>query len=359
MIRIAIDTNALYTTNAGSARYVRGLMRGLEQISPADLELTKFAWPVENLKYRQPARAMRTAYRELIWATVLSPILLKRRRIQLLHTTASLPLRHPRSTRRVSTLLDCSPVRFPDRFRRWQRITSSARLKHITRAERIICISRFTADEAMRFLGVSSAKIEVIYLGSDFAPNNANVVETPPPFSLPGEFFLFVGSLEPGKNLSLLRSAYEQARANGHSLPPLVIVGSRWHGVANEGKPPDNWIYADIQPDSVLLYCYRKAIALVFPSTYEGFGLPVLEAMSVGCPVVCSPVASLPEVAGDAACYAPHDAAAYLDALRKLQVDAKERQDIIERGKRQAARFSWRACAQQTLSVYRQTLDTP
>jgi alpha-1,3-rhamnosyl/mannosyltransferase len=101
---------------------------------------------------------------------------------------------------------------------------------------------------------------------------------------------------------------------------------------------------------------YRRARALLFPSKYEGFGLPVAEAMALGCPVICSPVASLPEVGGPAAHYAELTPESYLTAMLRLTRDTRWREELIERGRVQAREFSWRRCAAQTLEAYRHTL---
>ena len=111
------------------------------------------------------------------------------------------------------------------------------------------------------------------------------------------------------------------------------------------------------QPDSALIYLYRRALALVFPSKYEGFGLPVVEAMSLGCPVVCSPVASLPEVGEGAAMFVESKPKAYADAMNELCVNASLRQVMIEWGCKQAQKFSWRRCGEETIRVYRAALQ--
>jgi len=106
----------------------------------------------------------------------------------------------------------------------------------------------------------------------------------------------------------------------------------------------------------VLLWLYKHAEALVFPSKYEGFGLPVLEAMSVGCPVICSKIASLSEVGGNAVLYADQTSAAYDASMRRLLSDNLMRKDMIELGLDRAGQFSWRNCAEQTISIYKQVL---
>ncbi|HEY1718792.1 MAG TPA: glycosyltransferase family 1 protein, partial [Verrucomicrobiae bacterium] len=227
------------------------------------------------------------------------------------------------------------------------------RLQNLHRADQIICISRFTADEAMALLNLPAAKLTVIHNGCDFHPDEPPPPEVKPGFNVPADFFLFVGSLEPGKNLMLLKEVYALAEAEKRALPPLLIVGARWEGVGNEGAPPKDWHYLGRQPDDILVYLYRRALSLVFPSKYEGFGLPAVEAMALGCPVICSPVASLPEVGGDAAMFTDMTPAAYLKAMERLNREASLRADLIEKGRAQAAKFSWNKCAGEVLEIYR------
>lgn len=357
MIRIGIDTNALYVTQAGTARYIRGLIKGLNQIAAPDVEVLPIAWEVENFQYRQPQRALKTFYRELIWAKFHAPRLLKKNKIQLLHSPAGPLIYPPQGVKEVATLLDLAILRHPERFRPWHRISTRQRLQHLHQADRIICISRFTADEAMALLNLPAAKLAVIHCGCDFHPDEPPPPEAKPGFNVPAEFFLFVGSLEPGKNLALLKETYALAEAEKRVLPPLLIVGARWEGVGNEGAPPKDWHYLGRQSDDVLVHLYRRALALVFPSKYEGFGLPVAEAMALGCPVICSPVASLPEVGGDAAMFADMTPAAYLQAMLRLSLNAGLRVELVEKGFAQAAKFSWKKCAGEVLEVYRSVLS--
>jgi glycosyltransferase involved in cell wall biosynthesis len=173
---------------------------------------------------------------------------------------------------------------------------------------------------------------------------------------LPAEFLLFVGSLEPGKNLRLLKEMYLLAENSGKALPPLVLIGARWKGVESEGAPRKDWVYLGNQPDRVLALAYRRAKALLFPSIYEGFGLPVVEAQSTGCPVICSPVASLPEVAGNGALLVPLAAGDYLRAVSQLEENRDLRDNMIRQGKSNVSRFSWKRCAEETAAVYRTAL---
>jgi alpha-1,3-rhamnosyl/mannosyltransferase len=352
-MHVAVDTNAIYTTQAGSARYVRGLLRGITQAQPADVRVTQVAWPVENFAYRQPQRAFKTFYRELIWSRFVAPRLLARQGVDLFHSTARAMVQPPRGIAHIATLLDLAVLRTPERFRKWHRRSARNSLQRLSQAAQITCISEFTAKEAMQLLGLPPSKLTVVYIGCEFHPDEGPVGEQLPDFPVPDEFFLFVGSLEPGKNLALLKAVYQQAQAEGINLPPLLVVGARWQGVEGEGKPPANWHYLGRQPDAVLVFLLRRARALVFPSKYEGFGLPVVEAMALGCPVICSPVASLPEVGGEAALFTEMTVPGYLKSMQSIQRDNNLRSELVAKGLVQARRFSWKRCAQETIEVYR------
>ncbi len=348
-LRVAIDTNGLYTTQAGVARYIRGLLGGFRKLAkPPDF--FEVAWPVENFAYRQPQKALKTAYREFFWGPMLANEAMRRGGASLLHATFNV-LYRPRLPY-VATLHDLALLRHPERFRKWQVLSARKRLAMIARADRIICISLFTADEAMALLDVPASRIQIVYNGVDFHEGTA-AREEPPDAPIPTDFFLFVGSLEPGKNLQLLKAAYQLAGSSGRKLPPLVIVGARWQGVGNEGPPPADWHYLGRQPDEALVYLYRRARALLFPSKYEGFGLPIAEAQTLGCPVICSRTASVPEVAGPAAIYSELTAAGYVEAMQRLLGEPGLRKELIKLGRIQAGNFSWSRCAEETAEVYR------
>ena len=252
---------------------------------------------------------------------------------------------------------DLAVVRHPERFRSWQRASGRRRLSKVRRADQVICISRFTAEEAMALLNLPSLQIRlwfttgVIFIRASQCRPNPNLISlsrtniscSSVPWSL-------------GKTSLCLEQVYALAESRKLLLPPLLIVGARWEGVDHEGAPPKGWHYLGRLPDEVLVYLYRHAIGFVFPSKYEGFGFPVVEAMSLGCPVICSPVASLPEVGGAAALFADMTPDAYLKAMRQVSSETGLRNELIERGLAQAAKFSWNKCASEVLEVYRATL---
>jgi|UniRef100_UPI00404B7299 glycosyltransferase involved in cell wall biosynthesis len=349
-MRIALDTNALYTTRAGVARYVRGLLTGLKELNPADIIIDELAWPVENFSYAQPQRMLKTVWRELVWARWTARKRLRNTNADLLHSTA-LSLVSAPPVREVVTLHDLALLRHPQRFRKWQRRSGLKRLQHVAKADHVIAVSRFTADEAMALLEIPARQITVVHHGVNLAKT-----ERVPADLLP-EFYLFVGSLEPGKNLDLLRQVWIAAKARGDSLPPLIVVGARWAGVATEGEPLSDWHYLGHQSDEILLALYRRARALLFPSLYEGFGLPVLEAMAAGCPVICGRVASLPEVGSDAVIYAELTEPGFYRAMQQLRIDDALAAQMRVAGLCRSTDFSWQQCARETIAVYRTTME--
>jgi glycosyltransferase involved in cell wall biosynthesis len=356
-MRVAVDTNPLYTTRAGVARYVRGLLEGLRAETrdlAKDWDLRPFAWEVENFGFKQPRRAWRTFYREFLWAGFAAPRQLRSSGFQLLHSTGAPLLNPPHGIPHVVTVHDIGFLKFPGRFRPWHRRMAVTSLERARRANRVICISQFTADELVNLAGFSAEQLRVVHNGCTLDPASPETPLNDP--ALPADFFLFVGSLEPGKNLALLRIMYDLASQQGVELPHLAIVGARFEGLAKEGPPPVTWHYLGHRSDAELVWLYRRAKALLFPSVYEGFGLPVAEAMNLGCPVICSPVSSLPEVAGDAALLPPHQPEEYLRCSHRLLHEPGLRDELIRRGRLQGGRFTWRACAQRTLEVYREAM---
>ena len=351
-LNVALDTNPLYTARAGVARYVKGLMMGFDRIG---FPVTPIAWEVTNYEYRQPKRAFNTLYRELVWPRTALPKALRAASADLLHYSHGMFAPPPQHIAAVTTLHDLAVLRHPERFRKWHRHSSGNKLQRLRKSDRVICVSEFTANEAMDLLGLPAKMLTVIHEGChwvDHTPDEQHYPEAP---NRP--FFLFVGSLEPGKNLQLLRHVYLLAEQRGTRLPPLLVVGIRWQGVTREDQPPKNWHYCGYLPDNQLVFLLRRASALLYPTKYEGFGLPLLEAMATGCPVLCGPVASLPEVGGDAVLYSALEPEPFLDAMLRLGRDDKLRQELARLGKDRVAGFTWAQCAAQTTDVYREVLD--
>lgn len=354
MDSVVLDTSPLYVTRAGVARYIKGLIKGFQSCQNSELKVTPYAWEVENFEFKQPTRLLRTFYREVLWSNLIAPQYIKSSGYSLLHSLGIPIIKVPiPGVKHVVTLHDMAPIRNPERFRKWHKYISKVGFKRTIDADAVICVSQFTADEAIECLGLNPKKIHVVHQASDWNPDALPQIEKPK-FDLPSDFFLFVGTLEPGKNLQLLKDMYQIAKTRGVNLPPLVVVGVRREGVEKErdSEIDSNIIYAGRVSDSELAWLYSKAVALQFPSKYEGFGIPLLEAMTFGCPVICSKVASLGEVGGDAVIYAQMDPNSYLDVSLELIGNQKLRDSLIHAGLERCRSFSWERNASQVMDIY-------
>ncbi len=221
------------------------------------------------------------------------------------------------------------------------------------KADKVICVSRFTADEFERLLGGKAGQLEVIRNGLDegwFQPVAGVRPQANP-------YFLFVGNLKPNKNVHGLIRAFSYI--SGRLPHDLVIVGQT-SGFITQDREAERLAAATgsrvkftgmVDLDTLRRW-YRHAEALVFPSFYEGFGFPPLEAMAVGCPVVASNAASLPEICGDAVLYCdPHDTRGIADAIVRIVEDGGLREQLLVKGLVQAKNFSWTEAAARTSEV--------
>lgn len=266
------------------------------------------------------------------------------------HEAGFFPLKVPPQVRTVFTVHDMSLFRFPEHHPR-ERV-QFARMYWQSRClsvNHFLTVSRFTKQELQPYLRAGKNAITITPLAHEpniFYPRpESKVQDFIRERRLPETYFLFVGSGDPRKNMHLIPRALEAASLD----VPLVVAG--WSGWDKSVLPGQ--IYpAGYVCDHELALLYSGALALVFPSTYEGFGLPVLEAMACGCPVVCSYTASLPEVAGDAALYVdPHDPDSMVKTIECIVYDRELRQTMREKGLEMARRFSWVDTAQRTIEV--------
>lgn len=298
------------------------------------------------------------------WEQLLAPLLLRRSGARLFHGVHSVvPLASPVPS--VVTVHDLAFIRFAQTFRAYNRayLDFATRLS-VRRASRILVVSEHTRREVVGLLGVPPERVIV-------TPNAARAhFQVPEPGTLeafrarkglPERFVLYVGTLEPRKNLTTLLEAYAEV-ARRHDVPLLVGGGKGWlydavfQRLEQLGLRERVQFVGYIEEEELPLW-YAAATVFVFPSIYEGFGMPPLEAMACGTPVIVSSSSSLPEVVGDAGLLVPpHSPAAFAEAIDRVLGDAGLRQELRERGLRQARSFSWRTTAERTLAAYRAVL---
>lgn len=254
--------------------------------------------------------------------------------------------------RTVITIHDLAILRHPEWFPEsaLERFVSTRILlrRAIDRAKCIIVPSEATAVDVRNYYGVSQDRVRVIPLASALPPGSR------PPTQMPsGRYLLFVGTIEPRKNLVRLLSAFK--KIDDHEVR-LVIAGKQgWKNreIMEAIKKTERVEYRGYVSEEEKRWLMKHALAFVFPSLYEGFGLPVLEAMSVGTPVITSNTSSLPEVAGNAALLIdPEDEDGLRDAINRIILDSMLRAELACRGRALATTFSWSKTAEHTLAVY-------
>jgi glycosyltransferase involved in cell wall biosynthesis len=369
VFRIALDYTPAYEQGGGIGRLTREIVAALAALdSPHQYRLfvaganaplppppaANFTWKSTRITPDWFAR---------IWhrARLPLPVEAFTGGVDLYHATDfTLPPTLPQ-TRTLLTVHDLSFVRVPE--------TSSPRLKayldvvvprSARRANHIIADSQATKDDLIDLYGIANDKVTVILSGVDArfrrVDYSANVRAK---YSISDAPYIFaIGTVQPRKNYARLIEALARLRAEGQNVMLVIAGGKGWLDdpiyQTLDALQLRNYVrFIGFADDADLPALYSEALCLAFPSLYEGFGLPILEAMACGTPVITSKVSSMPEAAGDAALLIdPHDVDALTDALRRVISDSTLREDLVQRGYTQAARFTWDAAARKLLAVY-------
>jgi glycosyltransferase involved in cell wall biosynthesis len=380
-VRIAIDYTAGAWQGAGIGRYTRELIRAVFQSAPVEYSFILFyaaGWPGTTLPYQQEISAL-CALRP---GTKVCPIPLPERRLTQFWHRLRIPFRvewftgtfdvlhapdfvlAPTAKPGIVTIHDLSYLVHPEcavpgvaRYLRYAVPPSLAR------ARAIFADSIATQRDLQTYYAISPTRVEVVYaaVSPRFRPLEPHAIELiRTKYALPPQFILSGGTLEPRKNYVRLFEAYAQAK-NQYAMPPLVVFGRRGWLYEDILSAParfgiaDSVRFIDYLDDTDLPAVYNLAWAFVYPSLYEGFGLPPLEALACGTPTLVSNVSSLPEVVGTAALLVdPTDVPALATELIRLVSDDDTRAALRRSGPVQAQSFSWVTAAQSVLRQYAQ-----
>lgn len=254
----------------------------------------------------------------------------------------------------VITVHDMIQEKFTALFGR-QDETSAKKRAAVERADRVICVSNNTRSDLMQLFAPDPKKIRTIHLG--VGKNKRSRLTRPPELRRP--FFLYVGLRGGYKNFDNVLLAYASRPSLYGEFDLLAFGSDGFTQLENESIRALGLSFAQVRhvsgADAVLDYLYGHATALVYPSLYEGFGIPPLEAMNCGCPVLCSNVSSIPEIVGAAGLYFdPTDVDAIAQSMERISAQADLRADLIAKGNERKEQFSWEKCAAQTMDVYRE-----
>lgn len=370
-MRVGLDAAVLKEEAYGIGNYIKNLIFNLASTKPHDdyflvasrQGIPHFASLANRLSF---GLCPNSPLPRVVWEQTVLPRILGTKKIDVFHGLASsVPLRG--NCPRVATVHDLTAFTVPDRhtfarrnYLRWM-IPEACK-----RADVIITVSEHTRDDLVKRLGVPYDKIVVIWLGVDpkFYPigNTEQLAAVRQKYGISGNFILYVGVIEPRKNLCNLVRAFQDA-VDVHREYVLVLAGSPGWGYESvlrgvmSSSIRDRIILTGYVDSRDLCALYSASSLFVYPSLYEGFGLPVLEAMACGIPVITSNVSSLPEIAGGACVLVdPRSPGDLMRAMRRVLAEEHVRKMLSEQGILRARAFSWERTARKTHEVYSRLL---
>lgn len=361
-MKIGVDARPLLPPLTGIGHYLRGFLDALAALDREnDYRLfchRPLDYPVPDPRWRIVHGQAEGRLQSTAWFQTVVPRLTDRMGLDLFWGPRHhLPLRLPRRTAALLTIHDLVHRRYPGTMSLpnllLERLLMGPSLR---RADRVTTVSRATERELLRFYPRTRDKVRTISPGIPAFPEATTDCSLPP-----NPYFLAVGTLEPRKNLGRVIDAFRGMETGGKPVHLAVAGGGGWKrrsldGLLRESRAGTSRIHAlGYVPRAALPALFRNAVGLVFPSLYEGFGFPILEAMSLGTPVITSDRSSMPEVAGGAALTVdPFRAESIRSALERL-LEKSERERYARRGSNRAGDFSWERSAARMLALFRET----
>ncbi|HYE31496.1 MAG TPA: glycosyltransferase family 1 protein [Methylomirabilota bacterium] len=378
-MKIGITTSVAQRGKTGIAQYLFGLLRALRAeatrhefvlfVLREDRPLFQFA--SDCMQILEVDEKFRPPVRDILWHQTALPLLARKHGLDIIHVPSYRRLIGVAPCARVATIHDLAPFRVSRKYDPARMLYGKLVVKRLAhRQDEIITVSQNTAADLQKFFGVDPSRVTVVHNGLDherFHPNDraASRERVSEKHSIIKPFFLYVARLEhPAKNHVRLIHAFNAFKKASGSEWQLVIGGSDWHGAEAIHEAAGTSPYArDIRmlgfvADADLPDLYRAADAFVYPSLYEGFGLPPVEAMACGTPVVCSSRGALAEVVDNAACIIdPESEQSIQQGLEMIACNEERKKALVAAGLRQARKFSWDTAAQATLNVYSRALS--
>lgn len=376
-MRIGISTSVIQRGRGGIGQYLFALLRGLSSTCPdqrfslfvLDEDRPLFSFLNDQFEIVPVAEKHRPPIANIRWHQQALPRLCREMGLDIIHVPSYRRLLWSQPCARVATIHDLAPFRVAGKYDLARMLYGRVVVKRIARRqEAIIAVSHNTAADLQQFFGIPQSRIRVVHNGLEharFYPRDtrsarASVAKK---FNLSAPFFLYVARLEhPGKNHVRLIQAFEEFKQRTQSPCQLAFGGSDWHGaeVIHQRAAASPFAkeihFLGFVSDEDLPPLYSAAEAFVYPSLYEGFGMPPVEAMACGCPVICSDRGSLGEVVSDAALIVdPENSGDMANALVRLAPGSNERKEWVRRGLIRATEFSWEKTARETFDVYQES----
>lgn len=377
-MHIGIDAHAIGAQQGGNETYIRNLIRALAEVDNLNRYTIYLAKAAAAAEWRDGFARQFSNFEirllpeptPLVRVPLALAFELRRRPVDVLHVQYTAPPFCPAPV--VATIHDLAFEHLPETFTRRGSLQLKLTVRRTARqAARIATVSEYSRQDLLRTYKLAPEKVAVTYNGieSHFTPQPTSpneVDEVRQRFGIKREFLLAVGSLQPRKNLIRLIRAYAKLRGENSAFAPQLVIVGRKLWLADEifaevrrQRWADDVILTGYATDEDLPKLYRAATAFAYPSLFEGFGLPPVEAMACGTPVITSNNSSLPEVVGAAALLIDAcDERALSDALLRIVNDQPLRARLREQGIEQAQKFTWREAAEKTLQLYREAQES-
>jgi glycosyltransferase involved in cell wall biosynthesis len=357
-MKIGVETSVFLYSLTGVGVYTHSLIHALRDEFPSDEIINyQFGSPVRNKTWRTRTDSV---LRDTLWIKIALPLRLLKDRVDVVFLPAQRgPLVSPCPS--ILTILDLIILHHPEWYDQpWLSFYTRRILPAVVKgATRIITISEHSRRDIIDYFHVAPEKIEVIHCGTNralFKPLSAEDIspKLEQKYQVRRPYFLFVGSIEPRKNPDIIIKAYERFRDRDGDPVSLIFVGNwgwKFESVRQayeRSRYKKDMRFVGYVPAEDLPLFYNGAECSLYPSSYEGFGIPVLEAMSCGCPVITTSVSSLPEVGGDAALYvSPGDSTELAEAMARVHGDEALRKELSKKGLSRSSQFSWTGSARK------------
>lgn len=366
MVRVVYDYQTFAMQQYGGiSRYFYELATRIAASHEFEVQILAFAYLNEYLKQCPPGLVVGSPVPRIpkvqkplsILSRELSRLALHNNPPALLHETFYSSRRLvPKQTRIVTTIHDMMPEIFPEIF--GQIFSTEARRQCVERADHVICVSENTKQDLIKILEIDPNKVTVVYHGPAFQIEDFGDLPAPP---ISAPYILYVGKRDACKNFDRLLKAYALSKYLPKDFKLICFGGDALSDqelkLAHELGLAETPLIHLTGDDLLLASLYKGASIFVYPSLYEGFGMPLLEAMSLQCPVTCSNTSSLPEIAGSAAEYFnPYELESIIEAIEKVVYSSARSTDLVALGNERVKAFSWKICAEKTSEVYQSLL---